>query len=56
VNRLSTLALLTALVASPLAAQTSNTRSARAARPLPLKHAPRPTSAAISAADLMTRL
>jgi hypothetical protein len=40
------LALLAALAASPLAAQA----------PLPLKHAPAPTTPAITAADLMTRL
>jgi hypothetical protein len=41
---------LVALAAAPVAL------AAQAPRPLPLKHAPRPTAAAISEADLMTRL
>ncbi|HEX8850373.1 MAG TPA: M28 family peptidase [Gemmatimonadaceae bacterium] len=51
---------LAAALATPalLAAQMTHpaSRSAGAGKPLPHKHAPRPTSANISAADLMTRL
>jgi hypothetical protein len=59
---LATLATLGAcLAAAPLAAQATIAApaprsGARAPAELPLKHAPRPTTAAITAADLMTRL
>ncbi|MEO8561180.1 MAG: M28 family peptidase [bacterium] len=57
-NRTRFLAMLAVLVVLPvtLDAQASLPRSAAAARPLPLKRRPQPTSAAISVSDLMSRL
>jgi hypothetical protein len=59
VNRhriLARLAALALVVPSILTAQSASARSARGAQPLPLKHRPQPTTSAISAADLMSRL
>ncbi|MEO6528129.1 MAG: M28 family peptidase [Gemmatimonadaceae bacterium] len=52
------LALLGALVIVPgvLPAQMPQGSSSRSSPPLPLKHTPKPTTAAISSADLMSRL
>jgi len=54
--RIFVLAAVAALAPLPVSAQASGARGARAASPLPLKHRPQPTSASISAADLMSRL
>ena len=54
-KRLVTLAL-TALVPALLSAQAPKASAPVTAGPLPHKHAPKPTSANISASDLMTRL
>src|SRR4051812_37121005 len=55
-NRIFAFVSALALVPAALAAQGASARGNQAAKALPLKRRPQPTSSAISAADLMSRL